>query len=92
MTALVAFGALWLGYLVIPYWTDANNWYAICNPQDCPTIEVGFYRGKQKPELWVQDSPSQGSGFSADKITYKIRHIWQVCVLDHRGMYGEVVT
>ncbi len=80
-----------LEVIVVPYWTDANNWALVCNPADCPTIEVGFFNGQEEPELFVQDQPNVGSMFTADKITYKIRHIYGVCVLDYRGMYKSVV-
>jgi len=81
-----------LKVIVVPYWTDANDWALVCDPGDCPTIEVGFFNGQEEPELFVQDQPTAGSMFTADKITYKIRHIYGVCVLDHRGMYKSIVT
>jgi hypothetical protein len=78
--------------LVIPYWTDANDWTLVCDPNDCPTIEIGFFQGRQEPELFIQDQPNVGSMFNADKITYKIRHIYGATVLEHRGMYKAVVA
>jgi hypothetical protein len=81
-----------LGVIVVPYWTDANDWALVCDPADCPTIEVGFFNGNEEPELFVQDQPTAGSMFTQDKITYKIRHIYGICVLDHRGMYKSVVA
>lgn len=80
-----------LEYIVVDSWTDGTNWYSVCNPKDCPTIEVGFFQGREEPELFVQDQPTVGSMFSADKITYKIRHIWGLAILDYRGMAGNVV-
>ncbi len=81
-----------LEVVIVPYWTDANDWAIVCDPADCPTVEVGFFNGNEEPELFVQDSPTAGSMFTQDKITYKIRHIYGVCVLDHRGMYKSVVA
>lgn len=77
--------------LLVPYWLDTNNWALVCDPKDVPTLEVGFFNGQEEPELFVQDMPTVGSMFNADKITYKIRHIYGVCVLDYRGMYKAVV-
>jgi hypothetical protein len=57
-----------------------------------PLLEVGFYNGQEEPELWVQDLPNVGSVFNSDKVTYKIRHIWGICVLDYRGFYRETVA
>jgi len=78
--------------LVIPHMTDANNWYMAADKGDVPLIEVGFLGGRQTPELFVQDLPSQGSMFTEDVITYKIRLIFGVAVLDYRGWYGAVVA
>lgn len=71
--------------IVVPYWTDTNDYFVIADPSSVPTIEVGFLDGKQDPELFVQDDPRFGSTFNADKITWKIRHIWGLAVLDFRG-------
>ncbi len=81
-----------LDYSVIDFWTDANNWYVVGDPRACPTIEVGFFQGREEPELFLQSAPDAESMFNADKLNYKIRHIWGTCVLDHRNMYSEIVT
>ncbi|MFQ5646261.1 MAG: hypothetical protein ACE5GM_04970 [bacterium] len=78
--------------MVVPYWTDTNDWVLVCDPNSCPTIEIGFFNGQEEPELFVQDQPTVGSLFTADKITYKIRHIYGGTILDHRGMYKAVVA
>lgn len=77
----------------VDYWTPQTDWYLACSPRDCPLLEVGFYRGMEDPELFVadQENVSNGVMWSADKITYKIRHIWGVCVLDYRGFVGSIV-
>jgi len=79
-------------YIVVPRWTDANDWIAVADPNMCPTIVVGFLDGKEEPEIFIQDQPSVGSLFYADKIVYKIRHIWGVAVFDYRPFYKHVVT
>lgn len=77
----------WRGMRIIevPSFTDADDWYLIADPSTIPTIEVGFYQGRQDPELLVQDQPNVGAVFTADKFTWKIRHIWGLAVLDYRG-------
>lgn len=79
---------------IIPvwYWTDANDWALVANPLDVPTIEIGFLDNQQEPELFVQDTPNQGSMFSNDQLTWKIRHIYGGDVEDHRGFYKAVVA
>jgi hypothetical protein len=81
-----------LQLIVMDYWTDANNWVVIADPSMCPTIEMGFYQGRDTPELFTQSDPTQGSMFDADKLTYKIRHIYSGTVLDYRGFQGSIVT
>jgi hypothetical protein len=77
----------------IPHFTaDDNNWYAFASPDEVPTIEVGFYAGREDPELFTQADPNQGSMFNADKVTYKVRHMYSGTVLDHRGMYAGLPT
>lgn len=78
--------------IVVPYWTDANDWAAVADPRRIPTIEVGFFGGQESPELFVQDMPNVGSLFSNDQITYKIRHIYSGAVMDYRGFYKAVVA
>lgn len=68
---------------VIPvaYWTDANDWCTVADPMELPVLEIGFLRGQEEPELFVQDMPNVGSMFTNDKTTYKIRHIYSGTVL-----------
>ena len=73
--------------VVIDDWTNAGDWYAFADPMNTPVLEVGFLGGREAPELFVQDQPTVGSQFTADKTTYKIRHIWGIGILDHRGAY-----
>lgn len=79
---------------VIPvwYWTDANDWALFCDPDEIPSIEIGFYGGREEPELFTQDSPTSGSLFTHDKITYKIRHIYGGGVVDPHGAFKAVVA
>lgn len=79
---------------VVPvwYWTDANDWAASTDVLDVPGLEIGFLDGNQEPEIFVQDSPTVGSLFASDTITYKIRHIYGGAVVDYRGWYKAVVA
>jgi hypothetical protein len=78
--------------IVVDYWTNATDWFAVADPKKQPTIEAGFFQGRREPELFVSDNPNQGSVFTADKISYKIRHIWGLKVLDWRSFYYENVA
>lgn len=83
--------AMTLQILPVWYWTDTNDWVAGCNPLEVPTIELGFFRGIEEPELFIQDMPTVGSMFTNDKLTYKIRHIYGGAVVDFRGLFKAVV-
>jgi phage major head subunit gpT-like protein len=76
--------------IVVDYYSDQNDWYVVATRTMVPTIEVGFYNGRQDPELFTQSDPTVGSMFDADKVTYKIRHIYGA-VLDHRGFYRNTL-
>ena len=73
--------------LWVPELTEAGTWYMVADPGLADTIEIGFMDDVREPELFVEDNPSAGSGFSADKIRYKIRHVYGGAVLDYRGFY-----
>lgn len=72
--------------IVVDYATDANDWFQVADPDLCPTIELGFYQGREEPELFTQSDQSVGSMFNADKFTYKIRHTYKGAVVEYRGM------
>lgn len=82
-----------MDFIVVDYFPGAsggpttNHWFVVADPSMVPTIEVGFYQGRQDPELFTQSDPTVGSMFDADKVTYKIRHIYSGAVLDFRGFY-----
>jgi hypothetical protein len=48
---------------VIDYWDglSTTQWAVIGDPNDIPTIEVGFYQGKRMPEMFQQSDPTVGS-------------------------------
>jgi len=62
--------------VTVDYWTDATDWVTLASPNTIPALEIDFLDGREEPELFVQDSPTSGSLFSNDKITYKIRHTY----------------
>lgn len=69
----------------LDYPASTTAWWTIADPNMIPTFEMGFYLGRQDPELFTQSDPTVGSVFNADKVTYKIRHIYNGGVLDYRG-------
>jgi hypothetical protein len=77
--------------VTIAHVSDADNWYLTADPMEYPTIEIGFLHGKEEPELFVSDLPTQGSYFTNDQIKFKIRHEYDGDILDHRSFVGSIV-
>ena len=73
---------------VITHLTDLTDWFACAGVDQTEQIQVAFLDGREEPEIFVADLPTGGSLFSADKIDYKIRHIWGAVVRDFRGFFG----
>lgn len=71
--------------IVVDELTDANDWFMVASPSDLALIEIGFLGGREEPELFMQDDPKQGTPFSSDEVTWKIRQIYSGAVLDHRA-------
>ena len=42
-------------HIVVPQFTDANNWYLLADPGQVELIEIGYLGGQDAPELLVQD-------------------------------------
>lgn len=81
-----------LEVIVYDQLTDATDWWVVADPSMVPTIVMGFLNGRTEPELFTQDMPNVGSMFSADKVSYKVRHIFGGDVQEHRSFYRQVVT
>jgi len=77
--------------ITVPYFTDANNWYLVANPELIPTIEVGFLDGRDEPELFTEVAHT-GSHFTADVLRFKIRFVFGGAVQDYRAFYGGLPT
>lgn len=59
--------------VVVPEFTDANDWALVADPQEFPAIWLIFLRGRRVPELFTADSEVAGSMFTNDTIRYKVR-------------------
>lgn len=71
---------------------DATDWWVVADPTKVPTIVMGFLNGRTEPELFTQDQANVGSAFTADKISYKVRHVFGGEVQEHRSFYRQVVS
>lgn len=78
--------------IVVEYWTDTNNYFLTASVDQAPMLEIGFLDGQEQPELFVADSPTVGSMFSNDQLTWKLRHIYGGAVMDFRPFAGAIVA
>lgn len=78
--------------IVVPFWTDVNDFVVTANPADVDIIEVAFLNGREEPELFIADMPTVGQMFTADKVVIKIRHEYGGVPLDHRGVHKNAVA
>ena len=56
--------------VTIEWFTDTNSWGLCADPRSAPTLEVGFFQGRQEPDIFTRDE------FTKDALTYKIRFIY----------------
>jgi hypothetical protein len=70
--------------VVVPEWTDEDNWAAMADPVIAPCIGVGFRWGRV-PELFSVTDPRMGLMFTNDTLPIKVRYIYAVGVINYRG-------
>lgn len=78
--------------IVVPQFTDTNNWYLLSAPSDIVSIEMGFLFGRDTPELLSQQDPLTGLVWTNDVISHKVRWDFGGDVIDYRGGVGNVVA
>lgn len=77
--------------VVVPEWTDPNDWAAICDPRVAPAIFVGERFGLA-PEIFIAGDELSPSVFSNDEHRLKVRHYLAVWVNDYRPVYKSNVA
>jgi len=77
--------------IVVPEWTDANDWAAACDPSEVQGVCIGHRFGKE-PELFIADEPTVGSMFTNDEMRIKCRFIVAVGIGDYRALHKNNVA
>lgn len=72
--------------LLVPEWTDANDWAAACDPRVAPAIFVGERFGLA-PEIFIAGDEISPAVFSNDEHRLKVRHYLAVWVNDFRPLF-----
>ncbi len=77
--------------LVVPEWTDANDWAAACDPRVAPAIFVGERFGLA-PEIFIAGDELSPAVFTNDEHRLKVRHYLAVWVNDFRPLFKNNVA
>lgn len=77
--------------IVVPHWTDTNNWAAVCDPAVAPAIIVGTRFGI-KPEIYIAGNETDPAVFMNDEHRIKVRHFNAVLVQDFRPLHKSNVA
>lgn len=72
--------------------TDTNDWGLVAAREDTELLEIAYLNGQEEPEFFVADNPLAGQMFLADKLQYKVRHEYEVEIVDFRGFDKSVVA
>ena len=83
--------------IVVPDWSDANNWYYLADPNLCPCLFMAYAqnsggRSHPMPEIFSVTSPTAGLIFTNDTLPIKVRDWFAYGVSDYRGVGGRVVA
>ncbi len=76
--------------LIVPEWTDANDWAAATDPKIAPCIVVGERFGI-KPEIYIAGRDTDPAVFMNDEHRIKVRMFNAVLVQDFRGLHKSNV-
>jgi len=59
--------------VVVPDWTDTNNWAAVADPEVMPAIWLIWLRGRRTPEIFSAEDERAGAMFTNDELRFKVR-------------------
>jgi hypothetical protein len=76
--------------LVVPEWTDATDWAAVCDPDIAPSIILGERFGLV-PEVYIAGNETDPAVFMNDETRLKVRQFLALCVGDFRPLHKENV-
>ena len=76
--------------LVVPEWTDVNDWAAVIDPAIVPGIIVGERFGLM-PEIFIANRETDPAVFMNDEHRLKVRHFLAVLVQDFRPLHKSNV-
>jgi len=83
--------------IMVPDWTDTNNWAYLTDPKLWPVIQMSYAqdpagRSHPAPEIFSVSSETSGLMFSNDVLPVKVRDWWALGVSTWRGIGKRNVT
>ncbi len=86
--------------IVVPRWTDTNNWALAANPMITPAIWLIFLTGNTVPSIFTADNETSGAMFTNDQLRWKVRQMTyrfsatfdNAPVSDFRGLHKSNVA
>jgi hypothetical protein len=70
--------------IVVPDFTDADDWVALANPLIAPCVGAGFRFG-ETPEIFSAADPASYLMFYQDALPLKVRYFYAVGAVDYRA-------
>jgi hypothetical protein len=61
--------------VVIPEWTDTNNWALVADPMIAAAIWLIFLTGNTVPSIFAADNETSGAMFTNDQLRWKVRQM-----------------
>ncbi len=86
--------------IVVPRWTDTNDWAAVADPNLSAAIWLIFVSGNTVPSIFTADNDSAGAMFTNDQLRWKVRQMTyrfsatydNAPISDFRGLHKNNVT
>jgi hypothetical protein len=86
--------------IVVPRWTDTNNWALVADPSVTPGIWLIFLTGNTVPSIFTADNETSGAMFTNDQLRWKVRQMTyrfsatydNAPVSDFRGLHKSNVA
>jgi len=77
--------------VIVPEWTDATDWAAVCDPLIAPSIYIGERFGIM-PEIFIAGDSLSPAVFMTDEHRLKVRHFHACWVTDFRPLHKSNVA
>lgn len=86
--------------IVVPEWTDANDWATVADPNEAAALFLIFLTGNTVPSIFTADDDTGGAMFTNDQLRWKVRQMSyrfssvydNAPVSDFRGLHKNNVT